>query len=154
MAITKLIADSLGTGVGGKVLQVVSANFTTAESTTNSSFTGSTRRLSITPSSTSSKVYIIFTTAGANNNNSNHIAYTLYRETDSTHLGSSSEGFAQGYAGGGFGYWTVGINYLDSPSTTSAVEYRAYFKNGAGGTTAYMGRGDAKSVLTLMEIAG
>jgi hypothetical protein len=30
MAITKLVSDSLGTGVGGKVLQVVTANTNSA----------------------------------------------------------------------------------------------------------------------------
>ena len=48
----------------------------------------------------------------------------------------------------------LSINYLDSPSTTSAVEYRVYFKSQAGGTEAGIGGGNARSVLTLMEIEG
>ena len=61
MAITKLVSDSLGTGVGGKVLQVVNANNNTAESTTSGSFVASSLLGSITPLSSSSKIFINIT---------------------------------------------------------------------------------------------
>ena len=138
----------------GKVLQVVTFNSDTKESTTNTSFTGSLKRLSITPSATSSKILIVYSGTARHNNNSSHCTFTLYRETTSTNLGDATDGMNQIYNAGGLGYAQLSMNYLDSPSTSSSVEYRVYFKSQAGGTTAEIGGGDARSVLTLMEIAG
>jgi len=160
MAIITLNNNSLSSvtalpaGVGGKVLQVVTFTNDTKESTTNTSFTGSTKRLSITPSATSSKILIVYSGTSRHNNNSSHCTYTLYRETTSTNLGNSTDGINQIYNAGGLGYANLSMTYLDSPSTSSSVEYRVYFKSQAGGTTADLGGGNARSVLTLMEIAG
>jgi len=64
MAITKLVSDSLGAGVGGKVLQVVrgtsSTQFVQASPAQSTAYYPSSNKisLSITPSSTSSKIII------------------------------------------------------------------------------------------------
>ena len=138
----------------GKVLQVVTFTSDTEETTTSTSFVGSAKRLSITPSSTSNKILIIYSGASAHNNANSHCEYTLYRETTSTNLGNSNDGINQIYNAGGLGYNTLSMTYLDAPSTSSSVEYRVYFRPNASGTTATLGRGTARSILTLMEIAG
>ena len=61
MAIIKLNSNSLASGVGGKVLQVVSATKDDAQSTTDASTFNDVSGMSvnITPSSTSNKIFIL-----------------------------------------------------------------------------------------------
>ena len=126
MAITKLVSDSLGAGVGGKILQVVNATDSTNRNTTSTSFVTASNTLSvnITPSSTSSKIFLIssFTAYSSSNN-----FYTFYR--GATNLGHSSYGLGQSAT-----TWGVQtISYLDSPSSTSSLTYQVYFRV-TGGT--------------------
>ena len=161
MALTRLSNQSL-TSISslpaaistGKVLQVVTFTSDTEEGTSNTTWTGTSKRLSITPSSTSNKIFIMYTGAASNSNNSNHGEYTLFRETTSTNLGNANDGINQVYDNAGIGYYTISMSYLDSPSTSSSVEYRVYMRPNSSGTTVNLGRGSARSILTLMEIAG
>jgi hypothetical protein len=140
---------SLPAGVGGKVLQVVTATDSTNRSTTSTSYvTGSsTLSVNITPSSTSSKVLI-------------HLSCMLYIPSsfgrltifrDSTDLApvggfATTDGNADYYA-------TSGIHFLDSPSTTSQITYQMRFKSGAG-TQTDIANASALGSITAYEIAG
>jgi hypothetical protein len=69
MALITLGANAitaLPSGVGGKVLQVVTATDLTQRSTTSTSFVTGSNALSvaITPSSASNKIYLVCTTSG------------------------------------------------------------------------------------------
>jgi len=163
MAITKLVADSLGTGVGGKVLQVVQATTSTNSETSSTSFVTTGLSASITPSSTSNKILAICSFGGGNNNGASgagleHI-YTLYR--NSTDLGAaSSKGFnpvtyytASGNAPILYSI-PVSINYLDSPSTTSSTTYAVYFRVNNASYGAQFCRYNSTATIILMEIAG
>jgi hypothetical protein len=134
----------------GKVLQVVTATDSTQRSTTSTSFVtaSNTLSVSITPSSASNKVLILVssTIAGVNNDG----VFTIFR--DSTNL--SSNGFIAHYNGGVGAYGSMGINVLDSPSSTSAITYQVYFKNNGGGNTSYLNYTSQKGSITAMEIAG
>ena len=140
---------TLGSGMG-KVLQVVTATDSTQRSTTSTSFVtaSNTLSVSITPSSASNKVLILVssTIAGVNNDG----VFTIFR--DSTNL--SSNGFIAHYNGGVGAYGSMGINVLDSPSSTSAITYQVYFKNNGGGNTSYLNYTSQKGSITAMEIAG
>ena len=148
MAITKLVSDSLGAGVGGKVLQVVSVTNTTQQTTTSNSYVASTGlTASITPSSTSSKILI---SVMSNVRSSADAFYTLYR--GATNLAGSGS-FVQIYANNNDIRQLMTINYLDAPSTTSATTYTIYFKAGAG--TAYINQeGSKQGQIILTEIGG
>tara|TARA_A100001201_G_scaffold139820_1_gene132217 strand:- start:36 stop:533 length:498 start_codon:yes stop_codon:yes gene_type:complete len=131
----------------GKVGQVVSAtNSTQQTTTTTGSYVASTGlTLSITPTSTSSKILVSIM---SNIRSSNDATYTLYR--DSTNL-SGDNGFVQIYANNNDIRQLMTINYLDSPSTTSATTYTLYFKAGAG--TAYINQeGGRQGQIILQEI--
>ena len=142
---------ALPAGVGGKVLQVVTATDSTTRNTTSSSFVTASNTLSvnITPSSTSSKIFIIVSAAGYINATGN-ANYTIYRE--STNLGGSNgmttmynETAAQINS-------SIAMSYLDSPSSTSELTYQVYFKTAAG--TAYLNYPSATASITAYEIAG
>jgi hypothetical protein len=142
---------ALPAGVGGKVLQVVTATDSTTRNTTSSSFVTASNTLSvnITPSSTSSKIFIVVNAAGYINATGD-ANYTIYR--DSTNLGGSNgmtilynETAAQINA-------SIAMSYLDSPSSTSQLTYQVYFKTVAG--TAYLNYPNMKASITAYEIAG
>ena len=137
---------------GGKLLQVISTTITSVQTTTSTSFTdvpGLT--LSITPSSSSNKVLIIFSGASVGNDSTAYdTKFTIVR--DSTNLGSSTNGFGVIRATGNH-YFFASANYLDSPSTTSATTYKIQFVADPG-SIATIGKNDAHSTITAMEIAG
>jgi len=152
MAITKLVADSLGTGVGGKVLQVVTSSTSTVASTTSSTYVPTTLAVSITPSSTSNKILIIFNTTGTHTTaTSNALSLALFR--DSTQLYE-----AQQYIG-----WdtsstdnqdAVGGTHLDTPSSVSSISYNVKFKRMSLSGTVNVQANGSTSTITAMEIAG
>ena len=81
MPLSKILSASLGTGVGGKVLQVVTATDSTARTTTSTSFVTASNTLSVTltPASTSSKVFVIATGAIYIAGGSTYTKATIYR---------------------------------------------------------------------------
>jgi len=129
MALTKLLSRGLGTGVGGKVLQVVTQFYDTQTSINSSSFTDTGLSLSITPTSTSNKVLVMFYPSFSGNENA-YCAFKLFR--GATEIGTTSntgtgiECFTGFTIVGAFKFSTVvqPIVYLDSPSTTSATTYK------------------------------
>jgi len=139
----------------GSVIQVISGGTTnTAQggfplTTTSTSFVGvAGMNLSITPSSTSSRIMI-------NINTVLHRAaaarFTIYR--GSTNVGGSSYGLAR-LDSTAQAYWhPLSLSYVDSPNTTNAVSYQLYALTEAG--TLYIGGdGDMKNVITVQEIQG
>jgi hypothetical protein len=126
----------------GKVLQVTATDLTQRSTTSTSFVTGSnTLSLSITPSSASSKIYLVCTTSGYTGSQAR---YTIYK--DATNLGT-----AEGMSDKQGGNWeSIAMSYLDSPSTTSATTYQVYFKSATAGTT-YLNNGNTASI-TAFEI--
>ena len=140
-----------GTASGfGKVLQVVSATTSSVTSTTSTSFVATNLSVSITPSSASNKILIISHGSGsATSGNESYI--TLYR--DATNLGNATYGMINWGSSTASMAEGFGLTYLDSPSTTSAINYKYYFKVSGGGT-GYFNLNSQVSSITAMEIAG
>jgi hypothetical protein len=139
----------------GSVLQVVSKterNYTS--STTADTWISTNHYIDITPSATSSKILVSFQSATcyAETQTNFYVKYSIFR--DSTNLGDSSAGFGGMYAHSmtfnDMG-WNKGIQHLDSPSSTSSLRYRVYFRQNAGHHYHDL---DGNSSLTAMEIAG
>ena len=106
----------------GKVLQVVSTNSTTVFSTNSSSFVDVTgMSVSITPSSTSSKVLVLVDYCADTYNN--NTIYGLRLNRSGSAIGGGAQGNqviqlnANSMKAGGF-------NFLDSPSSTSSRTYK------------------------------
>jgi hypothetical protein len=145
---------ALPAGVGGKVLQVVTATDTGNRSTTSTSFvTGSnTLSVDITPASTSNKIFVQVSALHYAGTNGYSVHSTIYR--DSTDLGGATYGFQSFYNPSNV---VPGMNcamsVLDSPSSTSALTYQVYFK-AQSGTSAYLGYNNCKMTITAFEIEG
>ena len=157
----------VGSGVG-KILQVVSTTKTDTFSTTSTSFadiTGLT--VSITPTSSSSKILVIVSISLGNNGTTGSIL-RLLRDSTLINSGDVASNRPLGYAYVGadsqYNIHTYSSNYLDSPATTSTITYKTQTHTTSGNpvyvnrtsadrdTTTYDGRG--ASTITVMEVAG
>jgi len=137
-------------GYAGAILQVVTANKDSEGSTTSTSFTDTGLSVSITPSSASSKIFVLYTgTAG--NDGTQESYFTLVR--GSTNLGNGTQGLMRVWYSGSSGYHFGGLSmsYLDSPSTTSATTYKVQYRTASG--TVYTSAGNARDTLTVFEVA-
>ena len=134
MALTRISNQSLTSVTAlpaaistGKVLQSVSATDTTERNTTSNSFVTASNGLTvnITPSATSSKIFVTVSTSLYSYTANKSVYLTLYR--DSTNLGNAQgliRSLNQDGTGGGAGTFAV----LDSPNTTSQVTYQLYIR--------------------------
>ena len=133
---------------GGKILQVaytVDSGPTTVTDNTNSYVTTGVS-VDITPSATSSKIYLtwnhIFYCSGDSND---EIKMTFFR--DSTQLGDCILNQNQEE-------WIPStMGYVDEPSSTSAITYAAYFKSNQGNTV-YGANSSYNATITAWEIDG
>jgi hypothetical protein len=173
MAITKLIADSLGAGVGGKVLQVVTTNKTDTFASTSSSQVDVTGlSVNITPSSTSSKIFVIVSLAVSNNNSVNSTRGRIVRVISAVETpldngdtaGSRDTASFDIYQSNGNHQEKVSLSYLDSPSTLSQCTYKIKLNNDGSSGDFYVNRAHTdgsgsfsqvrtSSTITVMEIA-
>ena len=150
MAITKLISDSLGAGVGGKVLQVVTASESAARSITSTSYVNSSNGLSvdITPAATSSKIYIMVTLGYFYMPSGNNLMATVFR--DSTNLAGGDGTIGLALHGGFNEVIPSAFHVVDSPSSTSELTYQVYAKVTAG--TGQYGNANTTATITAFEI--
>ena len=140
-------------GGGGKILQVVTATDGTSRGSTSSSFVtaSNTLSVSITPSSASSKIFILYTGAVQNAGATNATSwFTIYR--GGTNIGGgSNSALGSAYINANNMVSNMSIGYLDSPSTTSATTYQVYFKND-NSTTVYLNAQGTLSSITAFEV--
>lgn len=146
---------------GGKVLQVVSATYSTQTTISSTTFTDSGLSASITPSATTSKILVMVL----------HTCITY--ASDRSGLGAVQllRGGTTVWAGGGSGNDTFGIigatssdyeqlngyvniQYLDSPATTSATTYKTQgrVENTSGSAAFRFQYGGVANQIILMEI--
>ena len=135
----------------GSVLQAVSAIDTTERNTTSTSFItlDSALTVNITPSATSSKIFVIVSTSTYNATANKSCYLTIYR--NSTNLGNA-QGFIRNLSAGGAAGNSSTCSILDSPSSTSQITYRVYVKQDSGGTLYLNANGIG--TITAFEIAG
>jgi len=133
----------------GRVLQVVTGTHGTETGSSSGSYVDTGLDVLITPSASSSKIFVTCSFGTHNNGASRTQYYTLYRGSTNLHSANGS-GFFSTYADGGSSSQAGAINFLDSPNTTSQIEYSLYMKADAG--TAYISLHGSTSTITVMEI--
>jgi len=146
----------------GSVLQVVSVNKVDSFSTTSTSFTDITGlSVSITPISSTSKIYVVATIPVVSAASGSGANFALSR--NGTLIGQGTSGTTQNsiavvFVNTNDFYNGTSFSILDSPATTSAITYQIRLLSSAGGTC-WIGRrgsdtyGGSSSTLTAMEIA-
>ena len=173
-----VVTDEGGVRVPGSVIQVVHSRFTTPTVVAVDAFADTGLSATITPKSTSSKILVHGYLMGHGHNGSQEGHYfRLYRSiggASDAHLtaasgvaaGSRIGIFAHmpGLSGDDEGMQTIPYEYLDTPSTTSAIVYKMYSRGyNSGSYYGYLNRSlqdidryhNARGVcsMTLMEIA-
>ena len=155
MALTK-IAD--GGMPSGSVIQVVNATFDTkTDFTNNGSFSNSHITANITPSSTSSKVFVLINTAVSVDSTTTTFRYlTIGRNgAENSHIKILRSSYQDT---GGSDVQDLTIQHLDSPSSTSSVTYSlmADAQNVGMAVGGRMTNTSANQIssITLMEIVG
>jgi hypothetical protein len=134
-----------------RVLQVVQGTLSTQFSTTSTSFTSVGLTATITPSSTSSLVLVMY--AGSQGASSGTDTFTtVYRGTTAgTNLGPANGfGFVYSTASATTSVGVPGI-ILDTPATASAQVYTVAMKTSGG--NGFWSHNNTRSTLTLMEIS-
>ena len=157
MAIITLNNNSLSSvtalpaGVGGKVLQVVQSNSSTNFSTSSGTMVSTGFSASITPTSTSNKVSVFISFSPYHNGTGRQSFYTIDR--NGTLLTPSGDtNFVKLYDNASQIITSQSFNYLDSPSSTSALTY-TLFASITGGELRLNTQSDSTNII-LMEIAG
>ena len=118
----------------GTVLQVVSATKTTVSTTTSTSATTTGLSLSITPTSATSKI-LLLSTSTTSHSGTSLSKFAFGRNATLINNGTAGYGGVYTISGSGAQGYPWGMNYLDSPATTSATTYAVYFWTDAGTVT-------------------
>ena len=142
-------ANDVGINVTGNVLHDVQGSYSTELDTSSTSFVDLGLNASITPSSASSKIWIMYDVIYNVKAASRGCGTQLMRDSTALITGQQHEIYIQSadeYRG------RSTYHYLDSPSTTSAINYKIQVK-------VYNGEirfcNDSHEIhITLMEIAG
>jgi hypothetical protein len=144
----------------GKVAQVIQGSHSTEVQNTTSTYADTGLTATITPSSTSSKI-LIFTNQAVRileAGNTGGGSVRLLR--DSTVIAGGDELFEFFLQVADSGTTSmnkrgrINLNFLDSPSTTSAITYKTQAARQAGSTEIFTQPNDIESRIILMEILG
>ena len=147
----------------GAVLQVVSYTLSGSFQTTSTSLTATGLIATITPISSTSKIFVTMDINNTHKSGGSPVNmyqyFSLYRQINS---GGYSQlryfgyqgGMSNGTNGGDVFGGSNSFSYLDSPSTTSTINYQLYFSGDNASYYVYMGEASSTCTITAMEIAG
>lgn len=136
----------------GKIGQVLRNNYSTEVTSSSTTFADTGLSLSITPSSTSSKILVLVSQNmviydGVSNSTLGKVQVVR----NSTSL-TTTFGICNRYPATDFSYNQISMYVLDSPSTTSSVTYKTQFAVEAGSSVRVQYANTAQSYITLMEV--
>jgi hypothetical protein len=138
-------------GVPGMVLQVVQGTLAGGVSTSSSTPVDTGLSVTITPTSATSKILVMFThPAPIKGNTNSDVTLNLVRNS-TTLVAFNDVLFASGITNN---YGTlIGGSFLDSPATTSATIYKTMFANGQGSGLQVYAQSSGPGSIIVMEIA-
>jgi hypothetical protein len=167
MPISQIVTNSIATGAvsaadlaagaaranfgAGAVLQVLTDVQSGEQSTTSTSFVNTVLSITITPASSNSKIFVLYT-GSAGNDNASQTFLTITR--NGTNIGNGNAGLMRIWfqASGSYHFGGFSMSILDSPATTSATTYTVQFRTDAG--IGYISGANSTDSLTVFEIAG
>jgi hypothetical protein len=138
----------------GSVLQVVQATTGTQVTSSVITMVDTTLSASITPTSATSKILVMFTHNGCQKTaGSSQSAVLINLVRNSTTIYNDAI-YANGYTNSSSVFQsTSSLSYLDSPATTSATTYKTQFANNTAAASAIVQVDNRVSVMLLLEIA-
>jgi hypothetical protein len=136
---------------GGKVLQVVSAEYSTETDNSTTTYADTGLTATITPTLSTSKILcMVSITMGKSSDNANNAANVQILR-GATSILENKQLFYTGTAIWNISQWAT--NILDSPATTSATTYKVQFKQWFNNGARVRANNDgSKSTIVLIEI--
>ena len=146
----------------GKIGQVITQSQTASQSISSGSYTATTTGTAITPSVTSSKIYVAISmqvqtySSGGNSARGSLRVYrdiggagysAVYPTADIINVGGTYDSSNPELST----FNRVNFLFLDSPNTTSAVNYKVYGKN-SGGSNITISNSNGDSTINLFEV--
>jgi hypothetical protein len=136
----------------GSILQVVTDVEATQVSNNTNSFVTSNAQATITPKSTSSRILILVSGMIEMTQTPQSVQTAIYRGgAGGTQITDATQDMYQ--STGNF-FWPIGLNYLDSPNTTSATTYTLMFRKSSGIGGVNIQPSSSRTNITLLEVAG
>ena len=140
----------------GNVLQVVNSTSYSSSSTSSSSFVTTGFGVSITPKFATSKILVTVNSTIYMSGSNKTGLFTIYRNSTNLAAGTATSALSGMYNSAGDLVCPITLTFLDSPATTSATTYTAYFS--VVGATVYFGfapgaAATTGTVITAQEIA-
>ena len=156
-----IAANGAVSGVG-KILQAVgNSSETGSYASSTSAWTGTGFSASIQPSSTSSKILLMVSANGYQDTSSRYYMFNVHRHSSAigaegstsgaTRLFDDTRGFGIIYGNSGDRFAVVGINFIDSPNTTSEIYYNCTHKKGGG--TPNFNHSTPTSSMVVLEVS-
>ena len=152
--------NGLPAGSSGGIIQVKMGVTTSQSTTTSGNWDATALSVTITPTRSDSKILIMCSggmNGPAGGSGYQSIGYKIYRSVGGAsyvETENSDRGQAM-YYGEPNEYQNLSINYLDSPSTTSAVTYKLYQKRTGGDSTVSLNRNsNNQTQMIAMEVTG
>ena len=118
-------------GGGGKVLQVVTANYGTAVINSTGTYADTGLTATITPATTGSRILVMVTHADSYRTGSTSGLVLNIKRGATEIWNNGTSGDETNYATADTVVFTTSFSYLDSPATTSATTYKTQLKNSA-----------------------
>jgi hypothetical protein len=135
-----------------RVLQVVTATYSTQTTSSSNVFADTGLTASITPSATSNKILVVVQQAGCGKTSSDTEAqFQLLRGATNISTFATQIGLTSSSATNIVG--TQGVIYLDSPATTSSTTYKTQFRSVANTANAVVQSNGCMSTIALLEIS-
>ena len=147
-----LTADQMNNLRGAfRVLQVVSFPYATETAKTNNTYGDTGLTVTITPSSTSSKILVLVSQNGLFKTGNTGVNCKLVR--GATDLAVFAYGAGLTGTALDVGAGSASCIYLDSPATVSAITYKTQFMSLGNVSAALVQYGNSESTITLFEIS-
>ena len=134
-----------------RVLQVVSATNSTEAAKVNNTYADTGLTVSITPSSTSSKILVLVSQNGIFKTGNTGVSCKLVRGATDLSTFATGAGLTSTAADNGVG--SASCIYLDSPATVAATTYKTQFMSTSNTATAIVQYASTMSTITVFEIS-
>ena len=157
LAASSVQSGNLNFSPAGKIVQVVNAAYSTAETNTTQNYADTGLTATITPTSASNSILVMVSQNGLYKGTGGNYGISIQLLRGAGAIALIGDALFYGVEGaGGTGECYLGavsICYLDSPATTSATTYKTQFKAYGTPLTVKVQNLSAVSTITLMEIA-
>jgi hypothetical protein len=136
--------------VTSKVVQIVTGSTSTIVTSSSTTLVDTGLTATITPTSASNKILVMIQQNGIGKTNNTAGVFKAFRGATLIALFDPSMGYTNSSATNRVG--SVGVNYLDSPATTSATTYKTQFMSDYNIASVYCQTDSALSTIVLMEV--